>query len=178
MRTPEQKASPCPARTLDRMPVGTLLVRRARPEDAEAVSTVHVRSWQAAYRGLVPQWYLDELDPRQRRPVWERRIREADWPRSGLLVAVRDERVVGFLGMNPVRDHDLSPEMVGEVATIYVDPRHWGEGVGGRLMRAGLENLASAGYREARPVGAEGQRPDAALLRGGRLARGRHREAG
>ena len=92
------------------------------------------------------------MDPRQRRPAWERRVEEADRARSGVLVAVLDEEPVGFPGMNPARDDDLPSTLVGEIATIYVDPGHWGEGGGGRLMRAGLENPASASYREAADV--------------------------
>jgi hypothetical protein len=36
--------------------------RLAQPGDAGAIAVVHVRSWQAAYRNLVPQEFLDSLD--------------------------------------------------------------------------------------------------------------------
>ena len=36
-------------------------IRRALADDALGVATVHVRSWQAAYRGLMPDVYLDPL---------------------------------------------------------------------------------------------------------------------
>jgi hypothetical protein len=34
-------------------------LRRATPEDAAALAAVEVRSWRAAYRGLMPDAYLD-----------------------------------------------------------------------------------------------------------------------
>jgi hypothetical protein len=37
-------------------------LRGAEPTDAIAVARVHVRSWQAAYRKLMPD-YLDQLRP-------------------------------------------------------------------------------------------------------------------
>ena len=43
-----------------------LTVRRATPEDAAGVAGVHVRSWQVAYRGLLPDDYLDGLRPEDR----------------------------------------------------------------------------------------------------------------
>jgi hypothetical protein len=36
-------------------------VRPATPDDADAIASVHVRSWQAAYRGIVPDAMLDAL---------------------------------------------------------------------------------------------------------------------
>jgi hypothetical protein len=37
------------------------LIREATAIDAEAVSRVRVRSWQAAYRGIIDDAYLDAL---------------------------------------------------------------------------------------------------------------------
>ena len=37
-------------------------VRRATVDDADAIGWIHVESWQVAYRGLVPDWYLGSLD--------------------------------------------------------------------------------------------------------------------
>lgn len=47
-------------------------VRLADPDDALGIGTVHVVSWQAAYRGVVAQDYLDSLDPAQRGENWRR----------------------------------------------------------------------------------------------------------
>jgi hypothetical protein len=43
-----------------------MLLRRAEPGDAMDVARVHVRSWQAGYRGLLPDAYLDGLRPEER----------------------------------------------------------------------------------------------------------------
>jgi len=45
-----------------------MLLRPAQPADAAAVARVHVRSWQVAYRGLLPDEYLDGLQPEDRAP--------------------------------------------------------------------------------------------------------------
>jgi hypothetical protein len=62
-----------------------LLVRRAALTDADAIGLVHVRSWQSAYRGTIPQDYLDGLDPARRAQAWRQIIGEADPSRGGTL---------------------------------------------------------------------------------------------
>jgi hypothetical protein len=44
-------------------------LRRARSHDALGIARVHVQSWQTAYRGVLPQDYLDRLTPARRLPV-------------------------------------------------------------------------------------------------------------
>jgi hypothetical protein len=41
-------------------------VRPATLADADGIGLVHVGSWQAAYRGKMPQDHLDGLDPARR----------------------------------------------------------------------------------------------------------------
>ena len=53
-------------------------IRPTRMEDIPEIAGVHVRSWQAAYRGLLPQGYLDGLDPSQRIGQWEESLSAAD----------------------------------------------------------------------------------------------------
>jgi hypothetical protein len=46
--------------------MGVMDIRPARMQDAPEIAVVHVRSWQDAYRGLLPQAYLDGFDSAQR----------------------------------------------------------------------------------------------------------------
>jgi GNAT superfamily N-acetyltransferase len=125
-------------------------IRRALADDALGVATVHVRSWQAAYRGLMPDAFLDQLDIERRRAGWERSIAETDWPRSGTLVATEaNGTVVGFANIGPARDGDGDPLVIGELAAIYLLPEAWGSGIGRRLMLAAVNVLRDAGFAEA-----------------------------
>ncbi|MBT2444262.1 GNAT family N-acetyltransferase [Streptomyces sp. ISL-36] len=125
-------------------------IREALLQDAAAVAAVHVRSWQAAYRGLFPQSYLDGLDVEERTGVWEARLgaREgptvlvATDPRSG------DGRVVGFSCVRAWSGGGLDPATTGEVAALYTVPEVWGTGVGRGLVDASVEALVAAGFRE------------------------------
>ena len=124
-------------------------VRQARAGDAKAIAAVHVRSWQAAYRGMMRQDYLDGLDPAQREALWDSVLAENAWPRAGVLVLEDQATVAGFASFCPTRDQDEDPARVAEITAIYLMPITWGIGAGRQLMTAALDVLAAADYRQA-----------------------------
>ncbi|MEU3649272.1 GNAT family N-acetyltransferase [Lentzea sp. NPDC034063] len=113
------------------MPLGEdMTVRPAVVADAPAVAAVHVQTWQAAYRGLVPDSVLDELSVEARTSMWERGI-----PRGGVWVGLVDSAVAGFVAVGPSRE----PDAAFELYAIYVLPSAWDTGLGHELARAALE---------------------------------------
>ncbi|HEY1699382.1 MAG TPA: GNAT family N-acetyltransferase [Trebonia sp.] len=125
-------------------------VRPAIVEAAEAVGLVHVRSWRSAYRGKIPQSYLDGLDPAQRAEVWRRAVAEADPAQGGVHVAVTEGGdIVGFAAFGPSRDGDTDPRVTGEVFAIYARPDTWGKGAGRALMESAIAELTRLGYADA-----------------------------
>jgi ribosomal protein S18 acetylase RimI-like enzyme len=127
----------------------TAEIRPARTADAAQIALVHVRSWQSAYRGLVPQEYLDSLDPVQRLAGWERILAKLDPVSDGVLVAGEANRLQGFVAYCPSRDDDTDPTDTGEVTVLYLLPGAWGQGTGRRLMAAAVDGLTAAGYDHA-----------------------------
>lgn len=122
-----------------------VLVRAASPDDLGAIVDVHVRAWREGYRGLIDQDYLDGMRPED----WAGRFRTAPADLSGpfTLVAVTDGAVCGHVTIGRSRDDDIAAS--GEVWAVYVDPGHWGAGVGRALMDAAGHRLAQAGYERA-----------------------------
>jgi GNAT superfamily N-acetyltransferase len=116
-------------------------VRTAEGADKRAVAGVHVRSWQAAYRGLMPDAYLDGLDPDDRAARYT--FGSDDPLHQSTIVSVEDGTIDGFATMGPSRDADL-PD-TGEVYAIYVDPGSWGLGVGRLLMETARSRLINVG---------------------------------
>jgi ribosomal protein S18 acetylase RimI-like enzyme len=126
--------------------MGVVDIRPARTEDVPQIAVVHVRSWQAAYRGLLPQAYLDGLDPSQRIGQWKRIVSAADWSNGGTLVADAGGRLSGFVSYGPARDDDADSRRAGEIYAIYLVPAAWDEGTGRQLMAAALDRLGEAGF--------------------------------
>ena len=127
-----------------------LVVRPAVIDDAGQITEAHVQGWQVAYRGIMPDSYLDGLsnDMADRRARWRVQIAVPANPGVHNTVVERDGTVVGWASAAPSRDDDATEE-TGEIWGIYVHPDHWRTGAGGALMRAALEHLAAEGYTEA-----------------------------
>lgn len=131
-----------------RMPAAS--VRPATLADADSIGKVHVRSWQSAYRGKMPQDHLDGLDPARRAELWRRIMTETKPSRGGVLVAVTEGGgIIGFASFGPSRDSDTDPRVTGEVGAIYADPDAWGTGAGRALMASAVAELARLGYADA-----------------------------
>jgi GNAT superfamily N-acetyltransferase len=79
----------------------------------------------AAYRGHMPDDYLDGLRAEERSAGWERYLRLGR-ARTAVLVAEQAGGVTGFASVGPAED----PEGTGELYAINVDPAHWGTGAG------------------------------------------------
>lgn len=124
-----------------------LVIRAARTEDAEDIAGVHVRSWQVAYRGLIDQSVLDGLSIDERAEGWRRNVAEPLPTSLGTLVAVRDDRVVGWASLGSGRDPDGLAD--GEVYGIYADPSVWSTGAGHALLEAAEQRIAEAGHDRA-----------------------------
>jgi GNAT superfamily N-acetyltransferase len=122
-----------------------MLLRPAEPADAIAVARVHVRSWQAGYRGLLPDAYLDGLRPEERAQRYD--FASDDVRAPATMVAMDDGRLCGFATTMPARDSDV-PEH-GELCALYVDPEWWSRGVGAALICAARVRLAEQGFRNA-----------------------------
>lgn len=123
-----------------------MLIREAVPDDAHGVAVVHVRSWQEAYRGLMPQAVLDDLSVSEREKGWARLLAERD-ERSRTLVAERDRRIVGWASFGAAREDDLSE--AGELWGIYTHPDSWSTGAGRALLAEVEQSLKDDGYRRA-----------------------------
>jgi GNAT superfamily N-acetyltransferase len=127
------------------------VVRRAAQRDAPLVAGIHIRTWQRAYRGQLPDAFLDAMGAQfeRRTSFWADQIRvRAGLDDRAILVAEEDGTVVGFATCGPSEDEPRD-EAVGEVYAIYVEPDHWGSGHGRALFGAATAVLTDAGFREA-----------------------------
>lgn len=121
-------------------------VRTARLRDADVLAHLQVRAWQRAYRGLMPDAFLDDLSVADRIGQWHEVL--GDPPRrSSQLVAEDAGRVTGFVLAG---GEELEADATrGQIYALYVDPECWRHGVGGTLLVAACDRLRSAGFHHA-----------------------------
>lgn len=123
-------------------PVEPVTVRRAELADCRQVAEVHVRTWQAAYRHVLPPELLDSLSVDEREAVCRRLVESES---EVALVAEVERRVVGFAFAGPSR----TEETAAELYAIYVLPEAWGSGAGRELMAAAKAWFLGSGYATA-----------------------------
>jgi GNAT superfamily N-acetyltransferase len=121
-----------------------LSVRTATPQDAAGVADVHVRAWQTAYRGLLPDEYLDGLRAADRISRYRFGVTEPDQPTT--IVAVDGGVICGFATTGPARDGAVPS--AGLLHALYVEPACWGRGVGRLLMAEARARLRGQGFLE------------------------------
>ncbi len=115
-------------------------VRRARLDDADAIARVHVETWRHAYRGIVPDAYLDGLSVDERRAMWRASIEKGA---PVVLVAEEATRLAGFAAVGPCRDKNAAPNTF-EIWALYVAPDAWGRSLGRDLCAAACALARSA----------------------------------
>jgi ribosomal protein S18 acetylase RimI-like enzyme len=121
-------------------------IRRATPDDAQALARIHIDSWRSAYRGLVPDAYLDGLDYESE----ARNLRHALAAETEETYCVEEKaRLLAFVTLSASRDPDADPERTGEIRAIYVAPQDWHRGIGRALYRYAEDVLRSRGYGHA-----------------------------
>jgi GNAT superfamily N-acetyltransferase len=123
-------------------------IRPAVESDARPIAEVHVRTWQVAYRGQIPDEYLDSLSVDQREIAWRQILADADLLAGGVLVLEHEAGIVGFAGVSASRDDDAD-RAIGEVGSIYVLPDFWNRGGGRALFDRAVDGLRAAGFSVA-----------------------------
>lgn len=117
-------------------------LRPAVPSDSEGIAKVHTRSWQSAYRGILPDDWLADLKWQDRKERWDRQL-PTQSPRAIYVATNSQNEIVGFASIGPARDEDLDPEEFFELYAIYLSPDTWRNGLGSRLLSAVLEQIPS-----------------------------------
>lgn len=115
-------------------------IRNLLPSDDRfSVSRIYEESWRYAYKGIVPQSFLDGIS-------------EGNWgknlDRKGIfhLVAVEDGRLIGTSSYCRSRFEKYAD--FGEIISIYFLPEYIGKGHGKKLIAAAVEKLSEMGFRD------------------------------
>lgn len=125
------------------------VVRWATPSDAAAIAALQVRSWRAAYRGIVPDAFLDGLTEDAWLERWTNQLTAPG--REGVHQLVSTDARNGPAHAVAACGPAMAPTAIltGQLYVLYTDPPSWGEGHGGALLRRVHELLAADGHSGA-----------------------------
>lgn len=118
-------------------------IRGAEPADAGAVAALHTASWRVAYRGILPDDYLDGALAGEHAAHWAEKLAtlEAD---AFVLLAMDAEGLAGFAAVWP--DPELADGAF--IDNLHARPDGRRRGVGRALMGAAAARLQALGRRQ------------------------------
>jgi len=108
-----------------------ITIRRATPDDAEAIARVRIDGWRRSYKGLVPQAYLDAMSVEASMPLWQR-VLAAPADIVSVYVAEGADGVVGFAAGNRLEEPKQGFD--AELTAIYLAQEVQRHGLGRRLV--------------------------------------------
>jgi GNAT superfamily N-acetyltransferase len=111
-----------------------MLIRPAAPEDSESIAEIFMRVWNITLAEFVPAGFLKRFAYETQKTKYAERAVDPNWI---LLVAVVDDKIVGFVG---AKDNDAKPlQYQKQIRSMYVDPDWQRQGIGSVLFSA-IEN--------------------------------------
>ena len=113
-------------------------VRKVTPEDDfEAIGNVYVQSWKTAYKGMIPQSYLDELTG----SGWVHMLTNGSYDH---FVVMDGANYAGTSAICPAREAAMAGW--GEMVSLYLLPAYFGKGYAQPLFDCALSALVQQGF--------------------------------
>lgn len=119
-----------------------MTIRPAIAEDAPAIAHIHVATWQATYRGIVPEAYLASLNEADFTTRWTEWL--AGDASIAISVAEEETDLIGFASGGPVRK--TIPNYDAELYAIYILPAAHRTGAGRKLVAHIADHLRMGGH--------------------------------
>lgn len=118
-------------------------IRRREKGDCKAIAHVVTVAWNETYKGIVPDWFLKELEANEpkRAKVMEETF---DINNNHQFVLIVDNEVVGFVRCGKSEDPDF--KNCGEIIAFYIIAEHKGKGWGKRLFQEAVTELKMMGF--------------------------------
>jgi GNAT superfamily N-acetyltransferase len=107
-------------------------LRPASVADAFQIAAFHTKCWREAYRGIVPQEYLDRVTVADRHIRWRGRLT------SGVrqtILALSGDQLVGVVTWGRTSVPGLPAH---ELMSLYVAERHRGSGIADQLLHSSI----------------------------------------
>lgn len=117
-----------------------IIKRKARIEDAAILSSIGVLSWQAAYRGIIPDTYLDSLSVEKKEVQVAKSL---TIPENHFALAEIDNQGVGVICFRPYYNKDKKEQGSWEIQALYILPQYWRNGIGQSLIKYAIRYMIS-----------------------------------
>ncbi|WP_340613237.1 GNAT family N-acetyltransferase [Xenorhabdus thailandensis] len=101
------------------------------------IALLHVKSWQAAYKHIIPEKKLGNLSVHKKVKSWYKRLNRSDTGFPKTLIAEYGDEIFGFCSFGVSRD---APN-TGSIFAIYFCQKYWGMGYSQKLIYTVLQRI-------------------------------------
>lgn len=108
-------------------------------DDLKALGELYARSWKVAYKGIMPQDYLDSLTS-------DRWAAFLGLDRFTIYVIFDEGEYKGAISYSAARDKGF--DGWAEIVSVYLQPEYYGTGIAEPLFRSAEQALMQEGYRD------------------------------
>ena len=119
------------------------LIRRRTKEDCKGIAHVVTVGWNETYKGIVPDWFLEELKNNESARA-QKSYNEFDENNNHQFVLEVDNDVVGFVNFGASSDDEY--KNCGEIFALYIISKYKGNGFGKKLVEVATKELKNMGY--------------------------------
>ena len=116
-----------------------ITIRKALPEDANIYTDCLISCWQSAYKGIVPDEYLESMIKERDQRVGRFKKVFTNPGDCEYYCVMNAENMIGFLTINKSRCADSS--YIGEIWAIYLIEEFCGKGFGKDLLDFEIQEL-------------------------------------
>ena len=119
-----------------------ITIRLAVPDDAPNMADVHMRSWEVAYKDIIPAAFIKEKNT-GRHELYKRVITNDN---TNTYVIQHCGKIIGIMRVAPPIDDDASEDWY-ELHFIYLHPDYYRQGIGTRAMEFAFDIAQNLGKK-------------------------------
>lgn len=115
-----------------------IIIRKAKSEDIEKIANIKVRCWQIAYRNIIADEYLDNMDIEYTIEKNKRIFKQYN-----IIVAELKNEVIGFCRYdynNYYEEENVDCELIA----LYIKPEMKRHGIGRKLMKYAINEFKNS----------------------------------
>ena len=118
-------------------------IRKATIDDSYMLAKVHLDSFKACYRNIIPEEVLSHFTVAKREHVFKDSIKQEG---GNTYLVEGDGKIYGFVTFGRCRDFDSHSS--GEIWGLYVGSKYWKKGYGKKLLEYAEKWLNHQGYKK------------------------------
>ncbi|MEM6699765.1 MAG: GNAT family N-acetyltransferase [Bacteroidota bacterium] len=115
------------------MNTSNFIIRTVNQNEVEHIAAIHTESWQLHYRGILSDRYLDEIAPKERLELWQKRFQQTN-ENQRIFVVEKAGEICGF-ACNYL---DKDTKWGTLLDNLHVLKKWQGYGLGKRLLQQSI----------------------------------------